>query len=275
MNLTEDEMDKQEILDRLRALDGTTPWAHHFDLGHGVQTIDPANTQFVKKAQGLAKLADLLLEVVPHFSRRQTLQGMNVLDLACGEGAHSIALAQRGAFVLGVDGRQVYVDRANFVREVLHVDNARFELADVRSLDEGKIGKFDLVLCSGILHHLGQQDFDSMIGSMARLCSDMLFLYTHISTPLSIERHRLQGPVKTERGHEGYLFREHREGATAEEKYRQVRASLDNDRSFWATEESLYEALRGAGFRTVARLAHPHIFGRLEGSYRPLIIGRV
>src|SRR5436309_14511320 len=99
-------MTKQEILERLGRLDPTTPWAHFFELGHGLQTIDPANTQFVKKAQGLGKLADVLLQVVPHFSRRQTLRGMTVLDLACGEGLHSIELARCGASVLGVDGRR-------------------------------------------------------------------------------------------------------------------------------------------------------------------------
>jgi 2-polyprenyl-3-methyl-5-hydroxy-6-metoxy-1,4-benzoquinol methylase len=268
-------MDKSQILERMQALDCTTPWAHAYDLGHGIHTIDPSNEQFVKKAQGLAKLAELLQDVVPHFSRRQTLKGMTVLDLACGEGAHSMALARQGAKVVGVDGRQLYVDRARFVSEVLAQRDVHFELGDVRNLDESKIGKFELVLCSGILHHLGQADFDAMIRSMARLCADLLFIYTHISTPLSVERHRLQGPVKSERGYEGYLFREHREGASAEEKYRQVRASLDNEHSFWATEESLYAALRSAGFRTIARLIHPHIFGTLEGSYRPLIIARV
>jgi hypothetical protein len=267
-------MNRDEVIERLAKLDPATPWTHGFELGHGIHTVDPANEQFYRKAQGLSKLANVLEQVVPYYSRRQSLQRMPIIDLACGEGGHSIALARRGGDVLGVDGRQLYVDRACFISEVLGV-SAQFRLGDVRKLDAKVTGQFELVLCSGILHHLGQYDFDRMIETMAELCSDMLFIYTHIATPLSIERHRLNGPVKSERGLEGYLFREHREGASKEEKYRQVRASLDNDYSFWALEESLYESLRRAGFKTVSRLARPHIFGPLEGSYRPIIIARI
>lgn len=268
-------MDETDIRRRLDALAHNTPWAHGFDLGHGIHTVDPSNEQFFKKAMGLGKLADILGQVVPYYSQRQTLKGMSVIDLACGEGAHSIALAQKGARVLGVDGRQLYVDRASFVADVLRVEDVLFQLGDVRTLTPDAVGRHELVLCSGILHHLGQADFDRMIHSMAALCTDVLFIYTHISTPLSIERHRLTGPVKSESGLEGYLFREHKAGATAEEKYKQVRASLDNEHSFWAIEDSLYAALRSAGFKTVCRLAHPHIFGSIEGSYRPIIIARV
>ena len=268
-------MNETDIRRRLDALSHNTPWAHNFDLGYGIHTVDPNNEQFVKKAMGLGKLANILRQVIPLHSRRQTLEGMSVIDLACGEGAHSVALAQQGARVLGVDGRQLYVDRASFVTDVLGVEGVRFQLGDVRTLTPDTVGKHELVLCSGILHHLGQSDFDRMIRTMAELCTDTLFIYTHISTPLSIEQHRLTGPVKSQSGLEGYLFREHKEGATAEEKYKQVRASLDNVHSFWATEESLYTALGNAGFSTISRLVHPSIFQSLQGSYRPIIIARI
>jgi ubiquinone/menaquinone biosynthesis C-methylase UbiE len=167
------------------------------------------------------------------------------------------------------------VDRANFVKTVLGVQNVEFVLGDVRKLDVSRYGKFDLVLCSGILHHLGQSDFDDIIESLYRLTDDMLFIYLHISTDLSVTRHRLQGPVKTTKGYNGYLFREHKDTASQEEKYRQVRASLDNTFSFWPTEPSLYDALRNIGFKSISRLQHPHLFGWEESTYRPLVIARV
>jgi SAM-dependent methyltransferase len=267
-------MESHVINQRLKELDPSVPWAHHFDLGHGIHTIDPSNAQFVRKAEGLAKLGTVIQQIAPHYMKRQSLHGARVLDLACGEGVHSIGLAKLGAEVVGVEGRQLYVDRSNFVRQALNVPNVRFELGDIRRLDAERLGRFELVICSGILHHLGLHDFDAIVSSLAALTGDMLLIYTHIATPLAIERHRLEGPVRTERGSEGYLFREHRLGASEEEKYRQVRASLDNEQSFWATEEALYAALVGAGFRSVVRLVHPHIFGSIEGSYRPIVIAR-
>lgn len=268
-------MESHILTQQLQKLDPSVPWAHHFDLGHGIHTVDPTNTQFVKKAEGLAKLGKVIEQIAPHFLRRQSVQGARVLDLACGEGLHSIRLAKLGADVVGVEGRQLYVDRSNFVREALNVANVRFELGDIRRLDGARLGRFELVICSGILHHLGLDDFDAIVPAMHTLTSDMLLIYAHIATPLAIERHRLEGPVHTKRGYEGYLFREHKLGASEEEKYRQVRASLDNEQSFWATEGALYAALAAAGFKTVVRLIHPHIFGSLEGSYRPIVIARV
>ena len=37
---------------------------------------------------------------------------LRVLDLASAEGVHSITLAQAGANVLGIEGRELYVERA-------------------------------------------------------------------------------------------------------------------------------------------------------------------
>lgn len=290
---------KQEILDGLALLEPSIPWAHHFDLGHGIETVSRENQQFYKKAIGLKKLIDILTAIVPYYSRRQQLRGMRVLDIASAEGMHSIALAKLGATVTGIEGRQLYVNRANFVRNVLGVENVEFFLGDVRKFDSSQYGQFDLVLCSGILHHLGPCDFDDMIELLHRITGDMLFLYLHISNDLSIARHNLQGltsnsggcgwaerifnrfrnkprkAVATAKGYKGYLYREHEDSATNEEKVRQVRASLDNTFSFWPTEPSLYNALGNAGFKSISRLQHPHLFGWEESSYRPLVIARV
>src|SRR5688572_32607997 len=95
----------EEIRSGLAQLEPGIPWAHHFDLGHSIETIEASNEQYFKKAVGLKKLADLILRLIPYHTRKGSAQALRVLDLACGEGCHSIALAEQGADVLGVDGQ--------------------------------------------------------------------------------------------------------------------------------------------------------------------------
>jgi hypothetical protein len=116
------------------------------------------------------------------------------------------------------------------------------------------------VLFLGILHHLGVEDFEG--------------IYTHVGNEASIKRFRLTGPAFTPGGLEGYLFREHEDGATAIQRESKVRASLDNTFSFWSTELSLITQLQRVGFSTVCRLLAPHIFGYENAQMRHILIAR-
>ncbi len=268
-------MSPEEIRQGLALLEPSIPWAHHFDLGHGIETVSPQEEKFYNKAVGLGKLGELLKEVLPLHCRRGSLEGLRVLDLASAEGVHSIRLAQAGAQVVGVEGRQIYVDRATFAAKVLGVENISFRQGDVRTVNPSEIGTFECVIFSGILHHLGQPSFEGMLQTLASLSTDTVFLYTHVATPASVESFRLEGPVKTDSGYEGYLYREHKNNASEQEKYKKVRASLDNTFSFWATEESLVKGLVTANFRCVSKLLKPHLFGTPEkAAFRLLLVAR-
>jgi hypothetical protein len=83
-------MTVDEIKTGLSSLEPGIPWAHHFDLGHGIQAVEPANEKYFKKAVGLKKRAHLILHLIPYHTRRGSAQGLRVLDLACGEGCHSV-----------------------------------------------------------------------------------------------------------------------------------------------------------------------------------------
>jgi len=263
-----------EIRQGLEALEPSIPWAHYFDFGYGIETVSPQEEKFYKKAVGLGKLGKILINIAPIICKRGTIEGLRLLDLASAEGMHSIAMAQAGANVLGIEGRKLYVERAKFAATVLGTNNVSFQQGDVRKVNPSQVGTFEFVLFSGILHHLGKTDFEPMLKTLASLTEDTLFLYTHVSTLESIERFNLNGPVTTESNYEGYLFREHKDNATQEDKARKVRASLDNTFSFWATEKSLMDALAKAGFRVIYKLITPHLFGWEEALYRPLIIAR-
>jgi 2-polyprenyl-3-methyl-5-hydroxy-6-metoxy-1,4-benzoquinol methylase len=217
-----------------------------------------------------------MLSLCAHHLTGGSPAGKRVLDLACGEGGHSLLFAQAGADVLGIDGRQLYVDRARFAAEMSGLSSkARFELGDMRELSRDKLGTFDLVIASGILHHLAQSAFYPFLRSLAALTSDACIVFTHISTPQSVQNHRLEGPVSAEGRYSGHLFREHADDASDEEKAKKVRASLDNPQSFWASEEALVAAVRDSGFASHCRMLTPTVMESwAEAEYRPLYVLR-
>jgi len=251
-----------EVRERLAALDPSVPWTHHFEIA-GVETITPdIDEKFYKKSIAAKGLGNLALHYHRIFSEGRPLSETRVLDVASAEGGLSAAFAQAGAKeVLGVEGRRIYVDRANFVADVLGLSNFSTVQGDVRAISTQIHGQFDFTINSGILHHLGQPDFLPFLQSMADVTKDAMFLYTHVSTPAAVSDFRLKGPVKAAGEYEGYLLQEHPEDASPEEREAQVRASLDNTYSFWATEESLIAALKKVGFKTIVKMFEPHVFG--------------
>jgi ubiquinone/menaquinone biosynthesis C-methylase UbiE len=85
----------------------------------------------------------------------ENVAGLKVLDLGCGHGEGSLALLGRGATVAGIDISQTYVDDANSAASAAgySAQDYSFSVMDAHGLtfqDE----TFDLVIGSGILHHL-------------------------------------------------------------------------------------------------------------------------
>jgi SAM-dependent methyltransferase len=266
----------QEVRRRLDEMGPEIPWAHYFEIA-GVPTVSPERDEkFYRKAQGVNRLADLALHLTRAFGRNRGPAGLRVLDIASGEGALSIAFAKAGARdVVGIEGRDLYVARSRFVAEALEAPAAKFEQGDVRKISIDRYGSFDLALCFGILHHLGQDDFLPFLKSVADVTKDMLILYTHVSTPEAVRDFSLKGPVTVADSYQGYLFREHPEGATEQQKIDQVRASLDNTFSFWATDESLMRALKRVGFETIVKVYEPHVFGDYANrNFREIIVAK-
>ncbi len=77
------------------------------------------------------------------------------LDLGCGDGLNTIALATRGYQVTGIDfaGEEAVLYRAR----QQSLDNVRFITADIASYPFDK-ESYDCVLCAGVFHLLSAED---------------------------------------------------------------------------------------------------------------------
>lgn len=93
--------------------------------------------------------------------------GMRVLDVGCGPGRHSIALARRGIVTHGVDLSPDFVALAEQAAKDEDVA-ATFEVGDVRELEEN--GKYDAVicLCQGGFGLLGGDDDAAVVHRIGR-----------------------------------------------------------------------------------------------------------
>jgi SAM-dependent methyltransferase len=87
------------------------------------------------------------------------------LDIACNEGFFSFEIAKRGGReVVGFDARPVVIEKAQHVRSKLGCSNVSFSVFDLEQLSPEWKGRFDVVLCLGIVYHL-----ENPIGCLRRV----------------------------------------------------------------------------------------------------------
>jgi tetratricopeptide (TPR) repeat protein/SAM-dependent methyltransferase len=82
--------------------------------------------------------------------------GLDVLIAGCGTGQQAVMMAKRyaGARVLAVDLSRASLCYAKYRTDALGLDNIEYGQADILKL--GSLDRqFDVVACSGVLHHLG------------------------------------------------------------------------------------------------------------------------
>jgi len=128
-------------------------WHYAFDL-RGHSTATPGVTKVKRHAQRLPYLFDPLVAACGG-----SLAGQRVLDLACNAGFWSLNALRRGAaFVQGIEARRMHVEQAELVFEVEGIDRSRVRLveADLLATDAEPWGRFDVVLCLGLLYHVNR-----------------------------------------------------------------------------------------------------------------------
>jgi SAM-dependent methyltransferase len=170
------------------------------------------------------------------------LEHLRILDLACGEGGFSIELGLHGASVLGIEGRAANVEKARFAAEELGLDRVTFQLGDVRDWREEEIGRFDVVLCLGILYHLEAADAVHLIQRCHEVCDDILVIRSAVGLNPNV------GITVNGTTYQGRKYGE---------DVRQNFASLKNATSFLPTRASLLNLLSDTGFTSVYEVRNP------------------
>ena len=166
--------------------------------------------------------------------------GKRILELGPLEGGMTLRLAQEGASVVAIEGREGNYERCLFIKETLGLDAVEFVLGDVRALDVGSLGHFDAVFNVGVLYHLDEPW--NVLRALRGLSSKM-FVWTHCA-PEKMARHTIKVQGKKLRG---MWYEEGR----ADDPL----SGLQN-RSFWPSRGSLDEMLALAGWTDIRWLQY-------------------
>jgi hypothetical protein len=230
-------MDRQQIEARVRELAASGgEWIYDVPLPGGVWTAGNGAVPHTRLKRIVQVIGDLV---------NKPLSQCRVLDLGSLEGLFPVEMAQQGAETVGVEIRQNNIEKARFLKEALGLENLQLRQDDVRTLSEADYGRFDAIICSGLLYHLEARDVIELIRTMYAMVDRVVVIDTHVA--LAPERDfEHEGTT-----YSGKLYGEFAAGATEEERAASRLSSADNNSSFWLTRPSLVNAMLEAGFSSV------------------------
>ena len=167
-------------------------------------------------------------EAFPQASRGRVLEPGSL------EGAMTVEVAKRAREVVGLEGRQENVERAQFLAGLFGADNVAFYATDLDVDDLSSYGEFDAVFCCGLLYHLSHP---RAFVERAAAVAPNLYLDTQYARPEweLAEREGLWGWVRAEDSED-------------------PQSGL-SETAFWPTLDELYRLLRESGYTTVETLA--------------------
>jgi 2-polyprenyl-6-hydroxyphenyl methylase/3-demethylubiquinone-9 3-methyltransferase len=115
---------------------------------------------------------------------RASLAGAHILDVGCGGGLFSEAIARRGAEVTGIDANEdcIAAAQAHARQQGLSID---YVVTSIEAFATDNPTRFDIITCMELLEHV--PDFGSVLTACASLLkpSGHLFLSTLNRTPKS------------------------------------------------------------------------------------------
>ncbi len=188
---------------------------------------------------------------IAHDLSRKPLNECRVLDLGCFEGTFALEFALQGAETIGIDVRENNIQKANFCKQFYNLDNLNYFVDDVIDMEAEKYGRFDIILCSGLLYHLTAIDAYRLLENMSKALDHLLILDTHI--------HKMEGK-KIEVEGDSYWGQWHQEftsEASHEEKMDKPTFSFQNNSSFRFTRPSLMNMMNKTGYSSVYECFNP------------------
>ena len=245
MEIEQIEMKRRKIVEQFGE------WtAHNIYLKENSYTYGPGVGDFLDQLANHGTQLRRIVQVASDITNRP-FSSLRVLDLACLEGLYGLEFARHGANVVAVEGRSANIEKALFAKSVLALDNIVFVKDDVRNLSVEKYGRFDVVLCLGILYHLDAPDVFHFVERVSEVCERVTIICTHVA--------RKGTKCHTFRGKEyfGSSHSEHPPESSTTERIEKTWNSLDNEESFWLTRPSLFNLFSNAGFSSVYTCQNP------------------
>lgn len=239
-------LSNEELTQRL----ATQEWTgHNIRLNSDISTM-PGKPDFME--------TDLRLKAILRalsFFYRGEFTGLRVADLGCLEGGFTLAMAQQGMDVIGLEARQMNLDKCLLLKDQFELPQLEFRLDDVKNFGLEKYATFDVVLALGIVYHLN--DPVAWLRQAAAATRGVMVIESHYAPAddraLKLLDPRLKlGPLVQESldgfQYEGRWFFEFEPHADREVM---PWASYSNNKSFWLTKESLLRAALRSGFDLV------------------------
>lgn len=222
------------------------PFHHRVELPYGLSTHVP---ELSKRRIEYTRVANLVDHAFPALldACGGSLAGSSVLDVACNCGGFSFAAASHEAdSVLGIDIVDHYIEQATFIKDALALPQVSFRQMDVDDVAESTVGRFDVVLCLGLLYHL-----ESPVTTMRRLAAvtNRVMLVDTNTLPLPPRK----GPF-FDRPLWAMEVPPPPAADSVDSTTNRWRAAADQPIQFNPTETAIVELLRALGFLSVEKI---------------------
>lgn len=157
-------MNKSELKEKIKSLSIDQEWNHQYDLGDGVFTrskdINSPGYNTVKWQR-----------LKPILEKLET-KNKKFLDVGSSDGFYSIKCAELGAKVLGIEIDELRVQRSNFIKDFLKVENVKFSLKDLYDFQNEE---FDVIMALGLLHRI--PDMLTFLGKVSQMTNTVILEY--------------------------------------------------------------------------------------------------
>lgn len=179
-------MEIENTADRITELSQEQGWIYRFILPNGLITPGPASKgeKNIKKTQIIQAL---------------DLKDKDVLDVGCAEGMFSFYMAAAGAHVTGIEVNEKRLNKAEFIKKQLKMENVKFALFDAESPGswDSLAERYDVGFCYSVLHRVS--DPFNLIAQLSSKCETLVFEWKapegFLSNNISMAFHEVDGKL--------------------------------------------------------------------------------